>query len=101
LKRRLAGADLCVTGEGRLDEGSLAGKTVVGVARLCRDAGVPCVALVGSVGPGAERVMGEGLTAYFAIGEGEATAASMQAAPRLLARAARNLPRFGRRHRLS
>src|SRR5687767_518901 len=51
LKDRLCGADLCLTGEGRLDGQSAAGKAPVGVARLCRDAGVPCVAVVGSVGP--------------------------------------------------
>src|SRR5688572_14616744 len=36
LQDRLRGADLCLTGEGRLDRQSLAGKTPVGVARLCK-----------------------------------------------------------------
>ncbi|MDB5294962.1 MAG: garK, partial [Phycisphaerales bacterium] len=48
LRERLAGADLVVTGEGRLDASSLHGKAPVGVARLCRELGVPCVAVVGS-----------------------------------------------------
>jgi glycerate kinase len=67
LGERLRGADLVITGEGRLDASSLGGKTTVGVARICRERGVPCVALVGSVGEGAERAIGEGLTAYFSI----------------------------------
>ena len=49
LRDRLRGADLCITGEGRLDASSLGGKAAVGVARLCREMNVPCVAIVGSV----------------------------------------------------
>lgn len=48
LRDRLAGADLCITGEGRLDAQSLSGKAPLGVARLCQQLGVPCVAVVGS-----------------------------------------------------
>ena len=35
-RRRLAGADLCLTGEGRLDRSSLSGKVAAGVVRLPR-----------------------------------------------------------------
>ncbi|WP_261793361.1 glycerate kinase, partial [Pseudomonas aeruginosa] len=45
----LVGADLVLTGEGRLDAQSLHGKTPVGVARIARQAGVPVVALAGSL----------------------------------------------------
>lgn len=48
LRDRLRGADLCITGEGRLDASSLGGKAAVGVARLCKELNVPCVAIVGS-----------------------------------------------------
>jgi len=47
LARRLAGADLCITGEGRLDRQSLSGKTAVGVAKIARGAGVPVVCIPG------------------------------------------------------
>ncbi len=67
LRDRLVGADLCITGEGRLDSQTLHGKAVVGVARLCRDLNVPCVAIVGSVGEGVDELFSEGLTAYFSI----------------------------------
>jgi glycerate kinase len=69
LRRRLAGANLCLTGEGRLDDQSAAGKTVAGVAHACRAAGVPCIALAGTIGPGADAVLAEGVTAYFAIAD--------------------------------
>ncbi len=49
LKQRLAGADLCITGEGRLDSQSIDGKAVGGVAKLCGELKIPCVAIAGSV----------------------------------------------------
>jgi glycerate kinase len=45
----VAGADLVVTGEGKLDAQSLRGKAPVGVARAAAAHGVPVVALAGAV----------------------------------------------------
>jgi glycerate 2-kinase len=47
----LDGADLVITGEGRLDATSFAGKVVGGVAALADEAEIPVVAIVGSVEP--------------------------------------------------
>ncbi|MGZ4139271.1 MAG: glycerate kinase family protein [Actinomycetota bacterium] len=47
LAERIARADLVVTGEGRLDESTMACKAPAAVARLAAEARVPCVALVG------------------------------------------------------
>jgi glycerate kinase len=47
LPRRIGAADLVVTGEGRLDESTMAGKGPAVVAAMAREAEVPCVALVG------------------------------------------------------
>jgi len=69
LRDRLAGADLCITGEGRLDRQSLCGKAPIAVAELCKEIGVPCVALVGSIGEGAAGARDHGLQASFAIAE--------------------------------
>jgi glycerate kinase len=52
LKVRLSRADLVVTGEGRLDASSWAGKVVGGVRALTRRAGTPLLVLAGTVGPG-------------------------------------------------
>lgn len=49
LRERLRGADLCVTGEGAFDGQSAGGKTASGVARLCRELGVPCALLAGHI----------------------------------------------------
>jgi glycerate 2-kinase len=48
-ERAVEGADLVVTGEGKLDAQSLRGKAPVGVARAAGAHGVPVVALAGAV----------------------------------------------------
>ncbi len=58
---KLEGADLVLTGEGRIDVQTAFGKTALGVARRAAAAGVPCVA----VGGGVEQ---EGIAALAAIG---------------------------------
>jgi glycerate 2-kinase len=67
LRARLEGADLCLTGEGGLDDQSAFGKTAVGVGRLARALGCPAIAMAGSIGNGAEATLDHGLDAYFSI----------------------------------
>jgi glycerate kinase len=67
LRERLTNADLCLTGEGAIDGQSAFGKTAVGVARLARSLQCPTLALAGSVDPGAEAVLQDGIDAYFSI----------------------------------
>jgi glycerate kinase len=73
LQECLAGADLCLTGEGTLDASSAYGKTVAGVAAACAETGVSCVAICGSVRPEAKSLLDKGLTAYFSVAPGPAT----------------------------
>ncbi len=56
-----AGAAVVVTGEGRLDYQSCFGKAVYGIGVHCKMAGVPAIALVGSVGEGAEEIFKYGI----------------------------------------
>ena len=49
LEGALTGADWCFTGEGRIDEQTLRGKVVDGVAALARERRVPVVAFGGSI----------------------------------------------------
>jgi len=88
---RIKGADLVITGEGRLDSQSLQGKAAMAVAKRCQQAGVPCVALVGSVGERAEQALNHGLTAYHVIGEGLEPAESIRRTGELLEAAAMKL----------
>lgn len=69
----LEGADLVLTGEGRIDGQSAHGKVPAGVGLRCKAKGVPCAALCGSVGPGAEAVYDCGITAIFSAVRGPAT----------------------------
>jgi glycerate kinase len=55
LAAALSTATLCVTGEGRIDEQTLRGKVVAGIANLARPLGVAVVAVGGSVASAAER----------------------------------------------
>ena len=92
----LRGADLVITGEGRLDGQSLAGKVPVGVARWAKRAGVPCIALCGCIGPEAEQVLSCGIQAYYASSDGSRSFEEIQKSCRenLAALAAGVLPEY-------
>lgn len=49
-------ADLIVTGEGRMDHQSVYGKVPFGVGMAAKKYGIPCAAIVGSMGKGAEEL---------------------------------------------
>ena len=70
LAAAMQGADLAITGEGRLDGQSLHGKTPVGVARVAQAAGVPVIALAGSLGDGYQQVYEAGIEAAFSLAPG-------------------------------
>jgi glycerate kinase len=55
--RRLADADLVLTGEGRVDEQTAHGKTALGVARRAAAAHTPCIAFGGAVTPEGARAL--------------------------------------------
>lgn len=57
LAAALRGAAWCLTGEGKIDDQTLRGKVVDGVADLARAAGVPVIAFGGSVEADAERAL--------------------------------------------
>ena len=61
LAEMLVGADLVITGEGRADDQTLAGKAAMGVATLARHAGASVVLLCGALGHGAAALDGSGL----------------------------------------
>nr|WP_242697898.1 glycerate kinase [Bordetella holmesii] len=73
LAQALQGATLAFTGEGRMDAQTLRGKTPAGVARLAQQAGVPVVALAGSLGEGYEALHPAGITAAFSLLPGSHT----------------------------
>ncbi|HAT50695.1 MAG: glycerate kinase [Nitrospirae bacterium] len=66
LQQRLLGADLVITGEGRLDGQSLVGKAPGQVAQVAKSLDIPVIAICGIVGPGIENIQQCGIDAWFA-----------------------------------
>lgn len=66
----LTKADAVFTGEGRMDGQTKLGKVPYTVGLRCKKAGVPCYALCGSLGEGAEELLNCGITAMFAASDG-------------------------------
>lgn len=73
LAQAMEGATLAFTGEGRMDAQTLRGKTPAGVARIAQQAGVPVVALAGSLGEGYEALHAGGISAAFSLAPGPIT----------------------------
>jgi glycerate kinase len=92
---RLAGADLVITGEGRIDGQSAFGKTIAGVAAAAAEQGVPVIALAGSVADGYRALYEHGVTAVLSIGDRPMPLAEALArGPELLARCAESTMRL-------
>jgi glycerate kinase len=65
LAKRIKGCDLVITGEGRLDRQTAFGKTPHGVAKVAKQAGIPVVAICGSIGKNPRIVHTIGIDAFF------------------------------------
>jgi glycerate kinase len=63
----IIGADLILTGEGKIDAQSLRGKVVIGVARRANYSGIPVVAIVGDIDEAANMAYDEGVAGIFSI----------------------------------
>lgn len=60
-------ADLVVTGEGQIDYQSAFGKVPSGVGKICQKHDIPCIALAGSIGKGAEKLDECGIRSMMSI----------------------------------
>ncbi len=69
LREKIRGADLVITGEGKLDWQSGKGKAPLGVATVASELGVPAIAICGSLGEGAARVVEENFLAVVSLAE--------------------------------
>ena len=67
LDDHLEGADLVITGEGRVDRSTAYDKAPVGVARRAKTRGIPVIAMAGSLGSGYQEVYGHGIDAVVPI----------------------------------
>lgn len=73
LSQAIEGAALVITGEGRMDAQTLRGKTPMGVANVCRAAGVPVIAIAGSLGQDYQALYPVGIVAAFSVVPGPMT----------------------------
>ncbi len=89
--RKLDGAMLVVTGEGKMDGQSVYGKATLEVAEAAKSVGVPCVALVGIAGDGAESMYEHGITRIVEIGKGLSAEESIKMAKELCYKAAHDI----------
>ncbi len=86
LHKALDGADLVITGEGRVDASTAFGKVPTGVARLVCAAGIPVLCLTGDIAGNCANLHECGITAIFPIVRGPMTLeTSMKEAARLIA----------------
>jgi len=92
LDAAVRGADLVITGEGRIDSQTVNGKTPMGVARVAGVHGIPVIAIGGGLAADAGAVHAHGIEAVFAAVSRPCTVAeALAAAQANLRAAARNV----------
>lgn len=97
LRKRMEGAGLCLTGEGRTDEQTAHGKTPMGVAQIAKAYGIPVLCLSGGLGSGYEAVYQVGIDAVMSIVPGPITLQqAVDAGPVLIADAVERTLRVAR-----
>jgi len=67
LETHIKNADLVITGEGKIDQQTLYGKTIAGIAKISKEHNVPVIAIAGKVDSDIEELYELGLTAVFSI----------------------------------
>ncbi|WKA54453.1 glycerate kinase [Planococcus shixiaomingii] len=70
---KIQGADMIITGEGRLDAQTLDGKLITGITEAANKAGVPVIALAGAQALSAKQLAEIGLVSAFSIVSGPCT----------------------------
>ncbi|GAC1545769.1 MAG: glycerate kinase [Candidatus Velthaea sp.] len=95
LRAALAGATVCITGEGRIDEQTLRGKVVAGIAGLAQPLGIPVIAFGGSIEASAEPALAaRGVACLPIVAEPMSLAEAMKRAPALIRAAAARYARL-------
>jgi glycerate kinase len=86
LERKIAEADLVITGEGSLDSQTLCGKGPAGVAAMARAAGTPVIAVAGRIEPEAGALFDAALSLQsFGLPKEESIARASELVRRIVA----------------
>lgn len=97
LEKHIMQADVVFTGEGKMDDQTVYGKTAAGVARLAKKHDVPVIVLTGANQLTSDVLYEAGITAVFPIVDGPMTLEkSMGNAPQFLEKTASNIIRIFR-----
>ena len=67
LEQAIQGADVVITGEGRIDSQTIHGKTPSGVAKVCKAANIPVIGIAGCLSPDCAVVHDYGIDAVFDV----------------------------------
>jgi glycerate kinase len=67
LKEKMKGADLVITGEGKIDSQTAFGKTPMGVCQVAKKMNIPVIALAGSLGENYKSLYAKGFDGIFSI----------------------------------
>ncbi|MDR3410444.1 MAG: glycerate kinase [Formivibrio sp.] len=67
LEKAMQGADLVITGEGRIDSQTIHGKTPIGVAKAAKRFGIPVIGIAGGLTADVGIVYEHGLDAVFSV----------------------------------
>lgn len=67
LADKIRGADLVITGEGRIDGQTVFGKTPMGVLKQAKLQGIPTIGIAGCLGDNANAILDHGMAAIFPI----------------------------------
>lgn len=94
MERYLSSADLVITGEGKIDNQTLNGKTIAGISWMAKEQEVPVIVLTGKVGEHIEAIYDRGVAAVFSIVDRPMELEeALNQAPRLLELSAMNIMR--------
>ena len=67
LEKYIKNADLVITGEGKIDQQTLNGKTIAGIAKMAKKHKVPVIVITGKIGEGIEEIYENGVNAIYSI----------------------------------
>ena len=73
LADKIQGADWVITGEGKLDQQTLNGKTPFGVAKIAQAINIPVIVIAGTLGQNYQALYQHGITAAFSLTSGPST----------------------------
>ncbi|MEH6986432.1 glycerate kinase [Cytobacillus firmus] len=91
-EEEVKGADLVITGEGRIDSQTIYGKTPIGVAKAAKKHGIPVIGLAGSLSDDSHIVHDHDIDALFSIVPGVITLPdAFEKAALYMERTARNI----------